>query len=106
MPHREPSSTQIRLDLLGQPQQAERVRDRAAVPADPPSELLLRPAELAEELFIGLGLVDRVEVFSKQVLDERKLEALGVGRVADDRRNALEADLSRGAPAAFARDQL
>src|SRR5439155_3423451 len=87
-------------------QQAERVRDRAAVPADAPGKLLLRPAELAEELFVGLGLIDRIQVFAEQVLDERKLEAFGIGRVADDRRDALESGLSSGAPAAFASDEL
>src|SRR3989442_6873203 len=106
MSHREPPPAQIRLDLLWQSQQAERVRDRAAVPADAPGELLLRPAELAEELLVGLGLIDRIQVFSEQVLDERKLEAFGIGRVADDRRDALESGLSSSAPAAFASDDL
>jgi len=68
----------------GSPQQRSESRSSCG-PADAPGELLLRPAELAEELFVGLGLIDRIQVFAEQVLDERKLEAFGIGRVADDR---------------------
>ena len=39
----------------------------------------------------GVGLLDRVEVLALEVLDERELELLAVGELADDRRDPLEA---------------
>ncbi len=106
MPHREPPDAQIRLDLLRKSQESQRVRDRAAVAADPPGELLLSPAELSEQLLVGLGLFDRIQILAEQILDEGELETLGVGRVTNDRGNAFESGLSGGAPAALAGDEL
>jgi hypothetical protein len=34
--------------------------------------------------------LDRVEILAQQVLDEGELDALRVGRVADDRRDPIE----------------
>ena len=106
MPHCEPPPAQIRLDLLRQSQQSQRVRDRAAVATDALGKFLLCPAELSEELFVGLSLFDRDQVFAEQVLDQRELKTLGVCRVANDRRDVLESGLARRTPAALARYEL
>jgi len=57
-------------------------------------ELLLRPAELREQLLIRLGLLHRVEVLAQQVLDERDLETLSVGRLTRDGGNPRQPGLA------------
>jgi hypothetical protein len=60
-----------------------------------------------EELLEALGLLDRVEVGALEVLDERQLEHHVVADpFADDRGDHRKADGLRGAPPAFAGDQL
>ncbi len=53
-----------------------------------------------------MRLLDRVEVLADHVLDQRRLQPLGLRLVADDRRHLLEPGLLGGAPAALAGDQL
>src|SRR5215467_9978439 len=106
MAHREPPCPQILLEFVGQPQKAQRIGDRGAVTADPLSQLFLRPPELSQQAAIRLRLFDRVQVLAQEILDERKLEALGVRRLPNDRGNALEPRLSCCAPAAFPRNEL
>ena len=55
----------------------------------------LGEAELLDELAVGVRLLDRVEVRALEVLDERELELLRLGQLADDGRNTLEARESR-----------
>ena len=104
--HREPPAAQVGLDLLREAQEAQGVGDRRAVLADPLGQLLLSPPELGEELLVGLRGLDRVEVLAQQVLNEGQLDALRVGRVANDRRNPIEARLLGGAPAPLAGNEL
>ena len=106
MPHRESPAPKVGLDLVRQPQQAQRIRDRAPITADAPRELFLGPAELGEELLIRLGFLDRVQVFPKQVLHECELETLGVGGIANDRGNPVEPGLACCTPTPLARDEL
>ena len=63
-------------------------------------DVVLAEAELVDELPVGVGRLDRVEVLALEVLDERELELLAVGELADDRRDPLEA--GRAAPRAGA----
>ena len=63
-------------------------------------------AELVDQLAVGVRLLDRVEVRALEVLDERQLELLAIGELADDRRDALQAGQPRGADAALAGDEL
>ena len=89
-------------------EQAQRVRDRRARPADAlrRSCSWVKP-ELVDELAIGERLLDRVEVRALEVLDERDLELVAVGELADDGRDPLEAGRDRGrADAALAGDEL
>ena len=65
-----------------------------------------RERELVDELAVGARRLDRVEVLALEVLDERELELLAIGELADDRRDALQAGEPRGADAALAGDEL
>ena len=95
-----------RLHLVGEVEQPDQVRDRGAAAADAAGELLLGDAEVVDQGGAGAGLVDGVEVLADHVLDQRRLQALVLGRAADHGRDALEAGLLGGAPAALAGDQL
>ena len=66
---------------------------------------MVRP-EVADQGVAGAGLLDRVEVLADHVLDQRRLQPLGLLLVADHRRHLLDPGLLGGAPAALAGDQL
>src|SRR5690349_14001959 len=104
--HREPSAPEIGLNLLRKPQQPEAVRDRRAILPDSLGQLLLSPRELRQKLLIGLRRFDRVEILAQQVLDERELDALGVGGLSHDRGDPIEPGLARRAPPPLPRDEL
>jgi len=53
-----------------------------------------------------MGLLDGIEVFTLEVLDERHLERHLFRHVADDHWHAIEAGSLRGAPAALTGDEL
>ena len=92
--------------LVGELEQADQVGDGGAAAADAAGQLLFGQAELLDQGGAGLRLLDRVEVLADHVLDQRRLQPLGLGLVADDRRHLLEPRLLGGAPAALAGDQL
>ncbi len=87
-------------------EQAERVGDMGAALADAGGEAVLGPAEAFDQRVIGLRLVDRVEVGALDVLDDADLEQRKFVDVFDDGRNVGEPGHARGAPAAFAGDDL
>ena len=88
------SSRRIRLETAGRLRPTRRA-----------SSSLVRPRS-STRAAQALRLLDRVEVLADHVLDQRRLQALGLGLVADDRRHLLQAGLLGGAPAALAGDQL
>ena len=92
--------------LVGKLEQADQVGDRRAAATDAAGELLFGQAELLDQGGAGLRLLDRVEVLADHVLDQRRLQPLGFGLIADDGRDLLQAGLLGGAPAALAGDQL
>ena len=77
-----------------------------AVPADAQPELLVRDAEVVDELLVGARLLQRGELQTVQVLEQRLLQHLLVGGVLDDRRDGAEARLLRCAEAPLAHDEL
>ena len=99
-------STIGRLDVRVEVEQPQGVRDRGAGLADTVADLLLRQAELVDELAVGERLLDRVEVGALDVLDERHLELIAVRELPDERRDPLEPGEARCAHAALAGDQL
>src|SRR5207244_9899700 len=97
---------QRRLQEVRQAEQAQRVRDRDAVLAQPGRERLVREAELVDQLAVGDRLLERTEVGALDVLDQGQLER-GLGRdVLDHGRDAAQAGQTGRAPAALASDQL
>ena len=94
------------LDRLARVEQAHRVGDARAGAADLLGDLLLGQLELAHEASEGVGLLERVEVGALDVLHERQLQLLPVGRrAADDGRDAGQAGDPRGAQASLAGDE-
>ena len=99
-------SQQQRAHVLGQVEQAQQVGDVAARLADQPADLVLVVPEADDQLLVGLGLLDRVEVGALDILDQRDFGGRGVVELADERRDAVELRLLRRAPAALAGDDL
>jgi hypothetical protein len=106
MAHRESAFSEIGLDQRREFQETETVGDAASIPSDALSEFLLSPTILGDQSLIRLGLLHRVQVFTEQILDQRHLEALGIGGFSDDRRNLREASELGRSPPALADDQL
>ena len=91
---------------LGELEQPQAVGDAAAVSPNALGQLFLRPSELGEQPLIRLRLFHRVQILAQQILDERQLEALRVGGLADDRGDPGEARQLGGPPPALADDEL
>ena len=64
--------------LVGQLEQADQIGDRGAAAADPSGQLLFGQAELLDQRRAGACLLDRVEVLADHVLDQRRLQPLGL----------------------------
>ena len=62
--------------------------------------------EILDELLIRGRFLDRVEVGTVEILDERVLQRRVVVGVPYERRDGLEADPAGGPPSALARDEL
>ena len=88
---------------LGQP---HHVGDMAAALADDLGDVVLAAFEFVGERVIALRLFHRVEVFALHVLDDRDLERVAVADIDRDDRHFVQAGELRGAPAAFAGDDL
>ena len=88
---------------LGQP---HHVGDMAAALADDLGDVFLAAFELVGQRVIALRLFHRVEVFALDVLDDRDLERVAVADVDRHDRHLVQAGDLRGAPAAFAGDDL
>src|SRR5215469_12900507 len=78
----------------------------AAALADGLGERRLGAPELLHQPVIGLGLLQRRQILALQVLDERDLERLGIGKSTHDDRDLVHADALRRAPAPLAGNQL
>ena len=85
------------LDRRIEVEEPQGVGDGRASPADPGRDRLVAVAEHIDELPVGKGGLDRVEVLALEVLDERELQLLVVGELADDRGDPVQAGRDRGA---------
>src|SRR5260370_23631407 len=94
------------LNARRQAEQPDGIRDVRPGPADLPGQLLVRGGEVIEKLLIRGGLLERVQLLSVQVLDQRVPEQLVVRRLPDNGRDRGEAGLLAGAPPALAHDEL
>jgi hypothetical protein len=91
---------------LGQLEESHQVGDRDARSADRLRHLLMGQRELVDETSQRSCLLRRRELLALNVLHQRKSERLGIGQLADDRRDFHEARKLRGLPAPVARDNL
>ena len=87
-------------------EQAQRVGDGRAGAPDAGRDVVLAEPELVDQLAVGVGRLDRVEVLALQVLDERELELVAIDELADDGRDAIEAGRLGRPEAALAGDEL
>ena len=76
MAHRQRTRRKVGTYFLGQFEQADEVRDGAAVLADRRGDLFLREGELIGQPLISDRFVQRIEVLALDVLDQRELEQL------------------------------
>ena len=95
-----------RLDAGRQVEQPERVGDRRSGAADAVRDGFLAEPELVDQLAIGLGRLERVEILALEVLDQGELELLAIGELADDGGDPLEAGRLGGSEPPFAGDEL
>jgi len=91
---------------LGQLQQADGVGDGDAILAGLLADLIVAEAELARHAVEGQCQFDGVQVFALDVLDDGELKHLLVVGVSGNDRDFGQSGLLRGAPAAFAGDDL
>src|SRR5207253_4097002 len=93
------------LDGVREAQEAQRVRDRRPLLADARREFLLRQPVLLDQALVRLRLLDRVEVLALDVLDQRDLERLVVGDLANHHGQLTQPRLLRRPPSALAGDE-
>ena len=96
---------QHRERLVGQLEQPDQVGDRRAAAADAAGEVFFGELQVGDQRVAGARLLDRVQVLADHVLDQRRLQPLGLGLLANHRRHLRQAGLLGGAPAALAGDQ-
>ena len=105
MAHAQVARGDLLLYLAGEAEDAQKVRDRGAFLAHPLGEVLLGELEFVLEPLVRLGCFERVQVLALDVLDERHLQELALGRFLHDGRNGLEPGEPCRAPPALACDQ-
>src|SRR5262245_29913371 len=106
MPLREIAALDQRKDVVRELEQAQAVRDRRLRAADPLRDLAEGELELVGQDRVCTSLLDRGQLLTGHVLDEPEQKRVAVCRIADQRRQRRQLRLARGAPAAFAGDQL
>lgn len=94
------------LDRRSQLQQTQRVGHLGPRAADPVGQLVVGAVEVLEQLVVGGGLLQRVELGAVEVLQQRVEEKLFVLGGPHDGGDGLQARLAAGAPPALAHDQL
>src|SRR3954447_4378578 len=70
-------------DLVGEVEETDEIRDRGAAAAKAPRELLLRESQVLDERGARAGLVHRIQVLTRHVLDQRRLQAARLLLVPD-----------------------
>ena len=102
----QPAFADESLDGRRQLEEAQGVGDRDPAPADPARELVVGEPEVLDQLLVGAGLLERVQVLAVEVLDERLLDGTELVGVTDEGGDRGEPGLLGRPPAALPRDQL
>src|SRR5262249_5287778 len=92
--------------LVREIEQSHEVADRYPSTADTTADLLAGEPELLDERGAGASLLDRAEVLTGHVLDQRQLERFGVVTRTHERRDPGETRNLRRAPTPLAGDEL
>jgi hypothetical protein len=87
-------------------EEAQRIRDRRTRATDPAREAILAEPEFVDELAVGTGGLDRIEILALEVLDERELELIAIGELPHEGGDAVEASGLRRTKAPLTRDKL
>src|SRR3546814_20318496 len=74
----------------------------AAALVNQPAQLLLAMTEIGDQSLKALRLCNRVEIGALDVFNQRKLEARGIVKFADDRRNLVKSRRLRRPPTPLA----
>ena len=104
--HRQRAGREVVADFDRQAQQPDVVGDRRAILADGGRDRFLRQLQFVGQPPVRLRFFDRIQIVALDVLDERDLQQLIVGDLADDDGDLEQAGALRRAPAAFAGDDL
>ena len=86
-------------------EQPKRIGHLRARPADAVSELLVSRAEVLEQLLVGRGLFQRVQLAAVKVFQECIAKQVIIRGVADNCGDGVQACGLNGTPAAFAHDE-
>ncbi len=105
MAHREGPGGKLGAHFFGQLQKPQDVRDGGALAAKAVREILLGQAMLLDQPPIALGLLERSEILTLQVLDERDRKGRRFAQILDQRRDFVEPGPLGGSPTALSRDQ-
>ncbi len=82
------------------------IRHARAIEANAPARFVLRHSFVVDQDPEGLGQLHRVQVGALNVLDQRHLHDLAVGRIENDGGYFVEPGELSGPPASLADDQL
>ena len=105
MSHGQAASLEILLQYLGQFEQAQRIGNRGAVLANVLCHILLPQVKLGLQTLIGPRLVQRVEIFALQVLQQRQSQHFFITGAPDQGWDGLQTGHLRCSPTALPGDQ-
>ena len=106
MAGREPSVGQQVAQLVRQLEQPQRIGDMAAALADDLAEIGLRVLMIIDQLLVAERFLDRVEIGTLDVLDDRQLECGAIVDIADEHRDLDQSGPLGSTPATLARNDL
>jgi hypothetical protein len=90
----------------GQLEQAHNIGNMASRFADGFAKLLLCQPELIDQALETLCFLDRIEILPLEVFDQGGRHGVAISEVADKNWHLMQPRLLRGAPSAFARNNL
>jgi hypothetical protein len=94
------------LDPRGELQEPKRIRHGRSSLTDSRGEVFLAEPEFLDQLPVGIGRLERIEVLALEVLDQGELELVPVGQLPNHGRDPVEAGCLSSALASLAGHQL
>ena len=106
MPGAQGTAGKSTLHKRRQTQQAQRVGDLGTRTTDAVAELVLRAPEVLQQLLVGIGLLERVQLCPVEVLGKSIAQEIVIAGFTDDRGNRGELCPSGGTPTTLTHDEL